>query len=210
VRGLATKAEAPAPAAEVTEVAQLPAPAPPTTGTASIDDFPPIPPAEPEAPIASAIPPAPAPAPAPLPSAKTEVAAVSTPPPAAPSSSAASSHPPSDRADLVELANARGVALERPNDRHALKAWATAASHAGAMREARRAGEAWALRDDGVEPRLFLASVLDATGHRGDAKAILEQWVALHPDSTEAKRLESHLAQMGPRAERVMRKTIER
>jgi hypothetical protein len=78
------------------------------------------------------------------------------------------------------------------------------------MREARRAGEAWALRDDGVEPRLFLASVLDATGHRGDAKAILEQWVALHPDSTEAKRLESHLAQMGPRAERVMRKTIER
>ena len=43
-----------------------------------------------------------------------------------------------------------------------------------------------------------------------DAKAILEQWVALHPDSTEAKRLESHLAQMGPRAERVMRKTIER
>ena len=78
------------------------------------------------------------------------------------------------------------------------------------MREARRAGEAWALKDDGAEPRMFLATVLEATGHRGDAKAVLEQWLELHPDSVEAKKLQAHLEQMSPRAERVVHKTIER
>jgi serine/threonine-protein kinase len=114
------------------------------------------------------------------------------------------------RADLNELADARVFATEHPNDKHALKNWATAASHAGAMREARRAGEAWALKDESTEPRLFLASVLDATGHRGDARAVLEQWISVHPDSADAKKLEAHLAQTGTRAERVVHKTIER
>ena len=78
------------------------------------------------------------------------------------------------------------------------------------MREARHAGEAWALKDESAEPRLFLASVLDATGHRSDAKAILEQWLDLHPDSAEAKKVEARFGQSGSRAERVVRKTIER
>jgi hypothetical protein len=124
--------------------------------------------------------------------------------------SASIAAPPSGRADLAELADARAGARDRPDDRRALKAWATAALRAGALREARRAGETWALRDDGVEPRLFLANVLDATGHRGDAKAVLEQWLEMHPDSNEARRLQAHLSATAPKAERVVHKTTEK
>ncbi len=134
----------------------------------------------------------------------------STPTPTQLAASASPPHPTPERPDLAELADARPPAQEHPSDRHALKAWATAASRAGAMREARHAGEAWALKDESAEPRLFLASVLDATGHRSDAKVILEQWLDLHPDSAEAKKVEARFGQSGPRAERVTRKTIER
>ncbi|HEY2516748.1 MAG TPA: protein kinase [Polyangiaceae bacterium] len=112
------------------------------------------------------------------------------------------------RADLLELADARTNAHEHSDDPRTLKVWANAAFRAGALREARRAGEAWALRDDGAEPRVFLANVLDATGHRGDARAVLEQWIELHPDSTEARHLRSRAQIVPPRTtERVLHKT---
>jgi serine/threonine-protein kinase len=227
-RGVAVVKVQEEPAVAMTDVAPAAVPEPPATGTAMIEDAPPIPAVEPtpapEAIVASVAPLPPAPAaspvvaPVPTPALPVPVAApapaavaVSGPPAPVPAAAAPPTpHPTSGRADLAELADARTAAADHPADKHALKTWATAASRAGAMREARRAGEAWALKDDGVEPRLFLASVLDATGHRGDAKAILEQWVALHPDSSEARRLEAHLAQTGTRAERVVHKTIER
>ncbi len=204
----------------VTEVAQASVAAPPATGTANLDDIPPIPPAEPLA--ANATPnatpnptptPTPTPSPTPTPNANANANANATPTPNATASASAptpSPRSPADRADLAELADARATAKDHPGDRHALKAWATAASRAGAMREARHAGEAWALKDDGIEPRLFLANVLDSTGHRSDAKAVLEQWLELHPDSAEAKKIEARFGQSGSRAERVTHKTMER
>jgi serine/threonine-protein kinase len=108
------------------------------------------------------------------------------------------------RADLAELADTRAFAKEHPSDRHALKTWAIAASRAGAMREARRAGEAWALKEDTLEPHLFLAMVLEMTGRAADAKSIMDQWLEVHPDSTEARKFAARLAQSGAQAERVV------
>ena len=119
-------------------------------------------------------------------------------------------HSAAERADLAELADARTFAKDHASDHHALKSWAIAASRAGAMREARRAGEAWALKDDTVEPRLFLATVLEATGRAGDAKNIMDQWLEVHPESSEARKLEARLALTALKAERVMHKTVER
>jgi serine/threonine-protein kinase len=231
-RGAEAKLELAEPPVGVTEVAPASIPVPPATGTANIDDIPPIPPAE--EPVLAAAAAAATPAAAPTLVAAPTLAATNdhpTPDPA-PQAGRGDREPAlartgspalpvgrgpgggvadrSDRADLAELADARAAAKDHPSDRHALKAWATAASRAGAMREARHAGEAWALKDDGAEPRLFLANVLDATGHRGDAKAILEQWLDLHPDSPEAKHLQARLSASSPRAERVVHKTIER
>ena len=217
-RGPVASVESVAPAV-ITEVAQGSVAAAPATGTANLDET--LPPE----PLAMATPtPTPTPTPTSTPLTASTPTPLTTPPPAAPEphppAVLASLDPPShagkgpgptpDRADLVELADARDAAKDRPSDRRALKTWATAALRAGAMREARRAGEAWALKDDGVEPRLFLASVLEATGHRSEAKAILAQWIDLHPDSPEAKKVQAHLEQTSPRAERVMHKTIER
>ncbi len=80
------------------------------------------------------------------------------------------------------------------------------------MREAHHAGEAWALKDESAEPRIFLASVLDATGHHADAKAILEQWLDMHPDAVDARRMEARFAPgpSGVKARRVVHKTVER
>ncbi|MBX3187544.1 MAG: protein kinase [Labilithrix sp.] len=91
------------------------------------------------------------------------------------------------------LTEARRVARERSADPKALKAWATAAMHAGEMREARRAAEAWAVHDASAEPRLFLAATLEASGRKREARAVLEEWLANHPDSHEAKRMLSRL-----------------
>ena len=92
-----------------------------------------------------------------------------------------------------ELASARQAAAANPHDPQALRAWARAAYVARASREARRAGREWAANDPGPEPRIFLAKVLDASGHGGEAKQILDDWLAKHPDSTEARRLRARL-----------------
>ena len=67
-RGPEARVESAAPAVGITEVAQAIVPAPPTTGTANIDDIPPIPPAE-EPPAAAPPPPAAVPTPTPTPAA---------------------------------------------------------------------------------------------------------------------------------------------
>jgi serine/threonine-protein kinase len=87
------------------------------------------------------------------------------------------------------LAEARAQAKDRSTDARALHAWAVAALQAGETREARRAAEAWAVHDSGVEPRLFLAGALEAGGRHREARSVLEEWLANHPDSTEARRM---------------------
>lgn len=86
------------------------------------------------------------------------------------------------------LADARNAAKEAPGSAKALKAWAVAAKEAHSPKEARRAAEAWALHDKGVEPRIFLADLMESAGKKNDARAVLEEWLAFHPDSKEAKR----------------------
>jgi glucose/arabinose dehydrogenase len=95
------------------------------------------------------------------------------------------------RAD--RLNDARRVAKGHMSDAHALKLWATAAYRAGELREARRAAEVWTLHDGTAEPRIFLATVLDASGRRSEAKAILEEWLQLHPDSPDARQMHARL-----------------
>lgn len=92
-----------------------------------------------------------------------------------------------------KLETARAAAKEHPQDPKALKAWATAAMHAGELREARRAAEAWAVRDNTAEPRLFLAAALEQAGRKREARGVLEEWLSNHPDSAEAKRMLSRL-----------------
>jgi Flp pilus assembly protein TadD len=84
-------------------------------------------------------------------------------------------------------------ARQHADDPRALRAWATAAYRAGELKEARRAAEAWSLRDGTADPRMFLATVLDASGRRAEAKAVLEEWLQLHPDSGEARRMHARL-----------------
>lgn len=92
-----------------------------------------------------------------------------------------------------KLEAARAAVKEHPNDAKTLKAWATAALHAGELREARRAAESWAVRDNTAEPRLFLASALEQAGRKREARGVLEEWLSNHPDSAEAKRMLSRL-----------------
>ncbi len=89
----------------------------------------------------------------------------------------------------ARLTDARAFAKDHSTDPRALRAWATAAIQAGETREARRAAEAWAVHDAGFEPRLFLASALEASGRRREARAVLEEWLANHPDTPEARKM---------------------
>ena len=75
--------------------------------------------------------------------------------------------------------------------------------HAGETREARRAAETWAVHDASAEPRLFLASALESSGRKREARAVLEEWLANHPDSTDAKRM---LARLGAAPEPVIKR----
>ena len=88
-----------------------------------------------------------------------------------------------------QLSGARSAAREHATDPRALKAWALAALHAGETREARRAAEAWAIHDSTAEPRLFLASALESSGRKREARAVLEEWLVNHPDQADAKRM---------------------
>jgi eukaryotic-like serine/threonine-protein kinase len=90
------------------------------------------------------------------------------------------------RAKLIE---ARSNAKDHATEPRALRAWALAAMQAGESREARRAAEAWAVHDAGVEPRLVLAAALEATNRRREARSVLEEWLANHPDSPDARKL---------------------
>jgi serine/threonine-protein kinase len=105
--------------------------------------------------------------------------------PATPPSAVVSSEaPPAAQPSLHE---ARALARAHPGDPRALAALAQAALHAGDLREARRAASAWALHDGTVEPRIFMAQVLAASGRRTDAVATLTEWLEAHPDSSDAR-----------------------
>ena len=93
----------------------------------------------------------------------------------------------------ASLQDARNAARERPTDPKALRALAQAAAKAGELREARRAAEAWSVHDTGAEPRMFLAATLEASGRKREARAVLDEWLANHPDHAEAKRMRERL-----------------
>jgi serine/threonine-protein kinase len=116
--------------------------------------------------------------------------------------SARSTDRPQDiRARLTE---ARATAREHASDPAALKAWTAAALQAKEHREARRAAESWSVHDGSVEPRLYLAAALEASGRKRDARAVLEEWIAAHPDSAEARRA---LARIGSPPEPAIKRT---
>ena len=76
--------------------------------------------------------------------------------------------------------------MRTPAALRALDAWARAALRAGELREAHRAASAWASSDGTVEPRLVMADVLDASGRRPEATALLTEWLEAHPDAPDA------------------------
>ncbi len=136
----------------------------------------------------------------PAPVAATEVAAQATAPIAQPPATTSEPDlaPPQlaqEAADAKSprLDHARTEAKARPSDARAQRAWAAAAFRSGQFREARRAADTWALHDTSPEPRLFLAQVLDASGHRADARAVLEEVLELYPDSADARRMHARL-----------------
>jgi hypothetical protein len=90
-------------------------------------------------------------------------------------------------APALPLREARALAHAHPSSPRALDAWARAALRAGELREAHRAASAWALHDGTVEPRLVMADVLDASGRRGEATALLAEWLESHPDAADAR-----------------------
>ena len=87
------------------------------------------------------------------------------------------------------LVSAREAAKESSNDARALRAWALAALKAGALREAHRATDAWILIENTPEPHIVMAEVLDAMGHRTEARAVLAEVLESHPESVQARRL---------------------
>jgi serine/threonine-protein kinase len=126
--------------------------------------------------VAAAVPvpasvPAPAPAPAPATATATATATAMVQPPPSP----------------VPLREARAAAHAHPGDPKALENWTRAAFRAGDLREARRAAAAWELRDGTLEPRLVLAEILDASSRRSEARAIMQEWLESHPDSSDAR-----------------------
>ncbi len=99
---------------------------------------------------------------------------------------------PKDRAH-EKLADARAQAHQKPGDVRALRAWTTAAMRAGDFRDARRAVDTWILHDSSPEPRVVLASVLDASGKHQEARSVLEEILETHPDNDAARRLHAKL-----------------
>ena len=89
----------------------------------------------------------------------------------------------------AKLTDARQAAKEHPTDNVALRTWAMAALSAGETREARRAAEAWALHEQGPEPRLVLAAAYEAANRHREARGVLEDWLSTHPDTPEARRM---------------------
>ena len=139
----------------------------------------------------------------PAPSATDTVAAAPSPPDPAPLADNAPFVPPSSNTEPTadkpapkrerSLEPSRVASRGHPTDPRALKAWATAALHAGDLHEARRAADLWVLHDASPEPRIFLAHVLDASGKRGEARAVLEELLESHPESDAARKLHAKL-----------------
>ncbi len=94
------------------------------------------------------------------------------------------------------LRDARARAHAHPGNPAALEAWARAALRAGELREAHRAAMAWASRDSTVEPRLVMADVLDGSGRRPEATALLTEWLEVHPDAPDAGDARAALARL--------------
>jgi serine/threonine-protein kinase len=163
-------------------VTPAPAPAPELPVTASVTATAPTSTAAPEPPVTVAV------APAPEDARKPAAAPAPEPDPRKPNPALVRASMRSGEEPKMKLTDARAAARERSTDPAALRAWATAALRAGEHREARRAAETWAVHDGSVEPRLFLASALEAGGRRREARAVLEEWLANHPDSVEARR----------------------
>jgi hypothetical protein len=107
---------------------------------------------------------------------------------------APSAAPTSAPAPVPTLREARAAAHAHPSSPRALEAWARSSFRAGELREAHRAAAAWALHDGTVEPRLVMAEVLDASGRRAEATALLTEWLESHPDAADARAALSHLS----------------
>ena len=99
---------------------------------------------------------------------------------------------PKDRAH-ERLDAARAAAHQKPGDVRAMRAWTTAAMRAGEYRDARRAVDTWILHDSSPEPRVILASVLDASGKHQEARSVLEEILETHPDNDAARKLHARL-----------------
>jgi eukaryotic-like serine/threonine-protein kinase len=112
--------------------------------------------------------------------------------PALPRSPPIAAIPPA--ASTPSLREARARAHAHPSSPAALDAWARAALRAGELREAHRAVAAWVSRDGSVEPRLVMADVLDASGRRPEATALLTEWLEAHPDAADARAALSRLS----------------
>ncbi|HEY5147259.1 MAG TPA: protein kinase, partial [Polyangiaceae bacterium] len=112
----------------------------------------------------------------------------------APSKSATVSAVASPPSTPMSLRDARAFAHAHPSNPRALDAWARAAFRAGELREAYRATSAWALHDGTVEPRLVMADVLDASGRRPEATALLTEWLESHPDAADVQAALSRLS----------------
>jgi serine/threonine protein kinase len=131
------------------------------------------------------------------PAAGTSTGATGAPAPSSNSSSASAlSVPPTSPMGAYgpSLREARAAAHAHPASPRALEALTRAALRAGELREAHRAASAWALHDGTVEPRLAMAEVLEASGRRPEATALLTEWLESHPDATEARAALSRLS----------------
>jgi hypothetical protein len=115
------------------------------------------------------------------------VVAVETAPDRLPTKQASVSAASLTATSTPSLREARAQAHAHPGSPAALDAWARAALRAGDLREAHRAASAWTSRDGTVEPRLVMAEILDASGHRQEATALLTEWLQAHPDAQEAR-----------------------
>src|SRR5258708_19633858 len=83
----------------------------------------------------------------------------------------------------------RALAKQHPTDSRVQRAWAESAAAARDWKEAVDASESWALLDNTVEPRLYLARMLVYSGRRKAAIRILENVIEAHPESDEARAL---------------------
>ncbi len=141
--------------------------------------------------MATTSPPRPAPAMQELPPAATAATTLAT----TPAKILGAAPPPA--IELPSLHDARVAARAHPTDARALEAWARAAWRAGELLEAQRAAAAWSLRQRTVDARLLIAEVLDASGRRAEAKAILADWVEAHPDAESARAAWARLSGAG-------------